>query len=395
MSSAVRSGGGFPFFGGDLKDEEFGSLREYADKDDSSATSKMSVKVKTTKFDESLIGNNDFSVFDDIDTSHFRVADGGLFSGRNRSGSISSFTSALRDRSDSISSFVGDVGRDRSCSILSTGSIFTALRNRGVSFDVFPELPMRHRSFSVEFSMLPASIIEGVHSLNNDNNKVGGVIGSELSTEDVGRSLNSNHIETKKQRKPYGGKRPRTIFAPLKRLAETKALIQGVSRNVVALYSNDDSEDDGGEFEANAEKLIMHNPNLSLLVSSLCKPRMIGNYTPEQRRVRLTKFLEKREKRVWKKKVKYGCRKKLADSRPRVKGRFVPRAVQEQVLETASDEMAIRNFGSPAINNNICKQGTVPPPPTLSAEPPKRHPVYIATTVQKKLAPILDSLATK
>lgn len=61
--------------------------------------------------------------------------------------------------------------------------------------------------------------------------------------------------------------------------------------------------------------------------------KLVGRYTVEQRRERVQRFLEKRKLRVWKKKVKYGCRKKLADSRPRVKGRFVPRHIQNEVLE--------------------------------------------------------------
>uniref|UniRef100_A0A7S3LIG6 CCT domain-containing protein n=1 Tax=Aplanochytrium stocchinoi TaxID=215587 RepID=A0A7S3LIG6_9STRA len=56
------------------------------------------------------------------------------------------------------------------------------------------------------------------------------------------------------------------------------------------------------------------------------KGKMIGKYTPEERLERIKRFMEKRKNRVWMKKVKYGCRKKLADSRPRVKGRFVPRS---------------------------------------------------------------------
>jgi hypothetical protein len=45
----------------------------------------------------------------------------------------------------------------------------------------------------------------------------------------------------------------------------------------------------------------------------------IGAYSPEQRRLRIEKFLEKRAKRVWTRKVKYDVRKNFADSRLRIK----------------------------------------------------------------------------
>jgi CCT motif len=49
----------------------------------------------------------------------------------------------------------------------------------------------------------------------------------------------------------------------------------------------------------------------------------IGAYTPAERAMRVAKFHSKRARRIWRKKIKYDCRKKLADQRPRVKGRFV------------------------------------------------------------------------
>eukprot|EP00934_Nitzschia_sp_Nitz4_P003332 Nitzschia sp. Nitz4//scaffold22_size323478//139495//141458//NITZ4_000531-RA/size323478-augustus-gene-0.198-mRNA-1//1//CDS//3329543007//3322//frame0 len=49
----------------------------------------------------------------------------------------------------------------------------------------------------------------------------------------------------------------------------------------------------------------------------------VGAYSPESRRVRIARFLEKRNHRVWTKTVKYDVRKNFADSRLRVKGRFV------------------------------------------------------------------------
>ncbi|CAH8331693.1 unnamed protein product [Eruca vesicaria subsp. sativa] len=44
--------------------------------------------------------------------------------------------------------------------------------------------------------------------------------------------------------------------------------------------------------------------------------------TPEQRKERINRYMKKRNERNFSKKIKYACRKTLADSRPRVRGRF-------------------------------------------------------------------------
>lgn len=59
----------------------------------------------------------------------------------------------------------------------------------------------------------------------------------------------------------------------------------------------------------------------------------IGAYSPEQRRERIMKFLEKRQRRVWTKKVKYDVRKNFADSRMRIKGRFVKKEDEDIMRE--------------------------------------------------------------
>lgn len=48
----------------------------------------------------------------------------------------------------------------------------------------------------------------------------------------------------------------------------------------------------------------------------------IGHYTSEERKVRLHRYRQKRNERNFSKKIKYACRKTLADSRPRIRGRF-------------------------------------------------------------------------
>jgi CCT motif len=54
----------------------------------------------------------------------------------------------------------------------------------------------------------------------------------------------------------------------------------------------------------------------------------VGAYSPAERRRRIERFLEKRRLRVWQKNVKYDVRKNFADSRIRVKGRFVKKEDQ-------------------------------------------------------------------
>ncbi|KAI9923273.1 hypothetical protein PsorP6_000705 [Peronosclerospora sorghi] len=72
-------------------------------------------------------------------------------------------------------------------------------------------------------------------------------------------------------------------------------------------------------------------PATPVTPSATLRDKKIGSYSPAARKLRLAKFHAKRKTRTWKKSIKYDCRKKLADDRPRIKGRFV------RVLETAND----------------------------------------------------------
>ena len=62
----------------------------------------------------------------------------------------------------------------------------------------------------------------------------------------------------------------------------------------------------------------------------------VGAYSPDSRKVRIGRFLEKRNHRVWTKTVKYDVRKNFADSRLRVKGRFVKKEDELMMRELMS-----------------------------------------------------------
>ena len=55
----------------------------------------------------------------------------------------------------------------------------------------------------------------------------------------------------------------------------------------------------------------------------------VGTLSVEERRRKIEKYLEKRSRRNYGKKVWYACRKRVADARIRVKGRFVPKHLAE------------------------------------------------------------------
>ncbi|KAJ7560291.1 hypothetical protein O6H91_04G122200 [Diphasiastrum complanatum] len=59
----------------------------------------------------------------------------------------------------------------------------------------------------------------------------------------------------------------------------------------------------------------------------------IGRYTTEERKIRICRYRQKRTERNYDKKIKYACRKTLADNRLRVKGRFAKTEVMEDLQE--------------------------------------------------------------
>ncbi|KAH9622528.1 hypothetical protein KSS87_013502 [Heliosperma pusillum] len=69
-------------------------------------------------------------------------------------------------------------------------------------------------------------------------------------------------------------------------------------------------------------KTLANDNNISLIRSPLQRQLLIGNCTSEERLEKLSRYRNKKSRRNFGRKIKYACRKALADSQPRVRGRF-------------------------------------------------------------------------
>ncbi|PIN07147.1 hypothetical protein CDL12_20287 [Handroanthus impetiginosus] len=69
-------------------------------------------------------------------------------------------------------------------------------------------------------------------------------------------------------------------------------------------------------------KTLANGNNLSLVQSPMDQPKAISCHTSEDRREKLSRYRSKKSRRNFGRKIKYACRKALADSQPRIRGRF-------------------------------------------------------------------------
>ncbi len=60
--------------------------------------------------------------------------------------------------------------------------------------------------------------------------------------------------------------------------------------------------------------------------------RKIGKLNLNERYLKIKRFKEKKQRRIWTKKIFYDCRKQVADKRVRIKGRFICKEDQKKLL---------------------------------------------------------------
>jgi len=116
----------------------------------------------------------------------------------------------------------------------------------------------------------------------------------------------------------------------------------------------------GLNFPAEVEAVLTKSKLLSNFQWPVVKK--IGPLTVEERRVKVEQYLKKRKERTWNKRINYDCRKRVADSRLRFKGRFVTKTQASAMLKEVGVSFDFHKTTEPEIKELLEKHlgGSIP-----------------------------------
>ncbi len=109
----------------------------------------------------------------------------------------------------------------------------------------------------------------------------------------------------------------------------------------------------GLNFPAEVEAVLTKSKLLNSFQWPIVKK--IGPLTVEERRVKVEQYLKKRKERTWNKRINYDCRKRVADSRLRFKGRFVTKTQASAMLKEVGVYFDMQKTTEPEIKELLEK----------------------------------------
>ena len=142
------------------------------------------------------------------------------------------------------------------------------------------------------------------------------------------------------------------FLQPSPAVHQTPQYVTTESVNMQLFPQPDEFRLDGAEANP-AWKAAPVNPPVEIKPHAESLPeKKIGTLTVTERREKILKYLEKRKRRIWKKKISYDCRKKVADKRLRIKGRFVTREQAYAILGTTAEDLANNELLRTLVSSN-------------------------------------------
>mmetsp|Transcript_10875 Transcript_10875/g.24029 ORF Transcript_10875/g.24029 Transcript_10875/m.24029 type:complete len:664 (+) Transcript_10875:262-2253(+) len=169
------------------------------------------------------------------------------------------------------------------------------------------------------------------------------LMASKSKVRSTSSKIKKSKIKKEKSKKLPSIKKDKKEPRERKSQSKMKDMMESISGTGPAAAALAGEEEENKEVPSGLGRpRSMSDPNLSVRLDDYGLLHVngpdgwVGAYSPDSRQIRIDRFLEKRNHRVWVKKVKYDVRKNFADSRLRVKGRFVKK----------EDEMLMRELMS-------------------------------------------------
>mmetsp|Transcript_18285 Transcript_18285/g.52048 ORF Transcript_18285/g.52048 Transcript_18285/m.52048 type:complete len:395 (-) Transcript_18285:140-1324(-) len=162
-----------------------------------------------------------------------------------------------------------------------------------------------------------------------DHNRLRFVLPESILEEELAEA--SAAMKAKQEREEDGDDEDEDEDEELESKEETDEDEANLSQDELLRRARSRLLEDLSEVNLNGEKGILTLPHALAKYKEVYNQNgRIGIYTPAERAAIINRFHGKRSRRMWKKKIRYNCRKSLADRRMRVKGRFVKRSTEQQ-----------------------------------------------------------------
>jgi hypothetical protein len=258
-------------------------------------------------FDGGIDGSDGFASMQSYDRAPSPVYHS--YGQRSRSNSTFSIDGDIRQRSNSLfSALIGTAPHEAAAAPSDYGRWMEKSSNEGFVIEGSRFRKTTRRASAPNLQRVPSTIPS-----SNQNNKRGNKTKTAVTKREIRAEEKRRERQQKKEKKERDKQEKR----------EKRELAKMEKQKKAEMEEKEEHQPGSGRPRSMSDPNLRSSVDVNGLLNVERPDGWIGAYSPESRKIRIARFLEKRNHRVWTKTVKYDVRKNFADSRLRVKGRFV------------------------------------------------------------------------